>query len=376
VRQIIVNLLSNAVKFTEAGGEIRLSVADDGDRGARLTVSDTGIGIGAADIERIFEAFHQGDSGGRSHHEGTGLGLALTRQLVEAHGGEITVRSEVGVGSTFTVRLPMDRPSPDPEDRVPQLPPDVQTVLVIEDDPAAQELLRVHLESAGYGVITTGSGRQGLSWLSQIRPDAVILDILLPEMDGWEILQRLKSEPSTRSIPVMVVSVVDDRQLGLALGAVDYLVKPVSRELLLESLGRLTFTTKVRTRTVTALVIDPDPEALGRYRQLLEPDGFRVIAETEGAVGRQRAIDERPDLILLDALLTDVDGFELTASLRHDPQTSAIPIWLTTPGTLAPEAKERLNGNVQGVLEQGDDALAALRGWLATGKRPAGQATA
>jgi CheY-like chemotaxis protein len=141
----------------------------------------------------------------------------------------------------------------------------------------------------------------------------------------------------------------------------------VSRELLLESLGRLTFTTKVRTRTVTALVIDPDAEALGRYRQLLEPDGFRVIAEIEGTAGRQRAIDERPDLIVVDAMLPDVDGFELAATLRHDPQTSAIPIWLTTPGTLAPDAKARLNGNVQGVLERGDEAITALRSWLTNG---------
>ena len=240
-------------------------------------------------------------------------------------------------------------------------------MLVIEDDPSAQELLRVHLESAGYGVLVTANGRQGIEWLSQVRPDAVILDILLPEMDGWEILQRVKSDPATRSIPVMVVSVVDDRQLGLALGAVDYLVKPVSRELLLESLGRLTFTTKVRTRTVTALVIDPDPEALDRYRHLLEPDGFRVIGETDGRTGRQRAIDERPDLIVLDAMLTDVDGFELAATLRHDPQTSAIPVWLTTPGAMAPEAKARLNGNVQGVLTRGDEAITALRGWLTNG---------
>jgi CheY-like chemotaxis protein len=165
----------------------------------------------------------------------------------------------------------------------------------------------------------------------------------------------------------LVVSAADPRQLGLALGAVDYLVKPVSRELLLESLGRLTFTTKARTRTVTALVIDPDPEALDRYRQLLEPDGFRVIAETDGMAGRQRAIDERPDLIVLDAMLTDVDGFELAATLRHDPQTSAIPIWLTTPGTLAPDAKARLNDNVQGVLERGDGAITALRSWLTNG---------
>jgi signal transduction histidine kinase/DNA-binding response OmpR family regulator len=367
VRQIALNLLSNAIKFTDPGGEIRISLATDGPDHFRLTVADNGIGIGSQDIDRIFEAFHQGDRNGRTHHEGTGLGLALTRQLVEAHGGTISVQSEVGKGSEFAVVLPVSRPSETDTALVPDVVEGRPTVLVIEDDPAAQELLRVHLESAGYGVLVTANGRQGLEWLSQLRPDAVILDILLPEMDGWEILQRLKGDPATRSIPVMVVSVVDDRQLGLALGAVDYLVKPVSRELLLESIGRLTFTTKVRTRTVTALVIDPDPEAHGRYRELLEPDGFRVIAETEGTAGRQRAIDERPDLIVLDALLADVDGFELAATLRHDPQTSAIPIWLTTPGTLAPDAKARLNGNVQGVLERGDDAITALRSWLRNG---------
>jgi signal transduction histidine kinase/DNA-binding response OmpR family regulator len=370
VRQIALNLLSNAIKFTEPGGEIRVSLAADGGDHMRLTVADSGIGIEQDDVDRIFEAFQQGSTNGhRSHAEGTGLGLALTRQLVEAHGGTITVRSDVGIGSEFTVLLPINRPSEIEAVPAPDVVAGRPTVLVIEDDPAAQELLRVHLEGAGYGVVVTGSGRQGLEWLSQIRPDAVILDILLPEMDGWEILQRLKGDAATRSIPVMVVSVVDDRQLGLALGAVDYLVKPVSRELLLESIGRLTFTTKVRTRTVTVLVIDPDRDALGRYRQLLEPDGFRVIASTDSASGLQRAIDERPDLILLDALLTDVDGFELAATLRHDPQTSAIPIWLTTPGSLAPDAELRLNGNVQGVLERGDDALVALRGWLSTGKR-------
>jgi CheY-like chemotaxis protein len=204
-----------------------------------------------------------------------------------------------------------------------------------------------------------------------MRPDAVILDIILPDLDGWEILQRLKSQPATRSIPVMVVSVVDDRQLGLALGAIDYLVKPVSRELLLEAIGRLTFTTKVRSRTVTVLVVDADPQTAERYRSLLEPDGFRVIAANDGASGRRRAVDDQPDLILLDALLPDVDGFELTSELRQDPATAAIPIWLTAPGGMAPEAKERLNGDVQGVLAKGDDALDALRGWLEAGHGPA-----
>jgi signal transduction histidine kinase/DNA-binding response OmpR family regulator len=372
VRQIVLNLLSNAVKFTDARGDISITLETDGDD-VRLLVSDTGRGIGKNDIGLIFDAFHQGSRS--ASHEGTGLGLALTRQLVEAHGGTISVTSKVGQGSTFTVRLPVKRSPLRPEmEPAPAFPAGKPGVLVIEDDPAARELLRVHLEGAGYGVVATDLGRQALAWLSQIRPDAVILDILLPDVDGWEILQRLKSEIATRSIPVMVVSVLDDRQLGLALGAVDYFVKPVSKELLLEGLGRLTFTTKVRTRTVTALVIDPDPAALGRYRQLLEPDGFKVIGAHDGATGRRRAIDDRPDLILLDALLPDIDGFELASSLHQDPATSAIPVWVTTPRELEPETRARLNGNVQGVFARGDEALDALRGWLETGN-PATPAT-
>lgn len=146
-------------------------------------------------------------------------------------------------------------------------------------------------------------------------------------------------------------------------------MKPVSREPLLEAIGRLTFTTKVQTRTVTALVIDADPDAAKRYRERLEPDGFQVIDAPDGATGHQRAIIDQPDLILLDFALPDVDGFELAATLRHDPGTSTIPIWLTAPAGLPPEARARLNGNVQGVLEQGEDALVAMHGWLETGRK-------
>jgi CheY-like chemotaxis protein len=366
VRQIVLNLLSNAIKFTEPGGEIRLSLTRDDAGQARLQVADTGHGIAAGELERIFEAFHQSDTDGHStHHEGTGLGLALTRQLVEAHGGRVTVASALGKGSAFTVVLPIEHPSTLPgTGRAPAFPDDKPSVLVIEDDPAARELLRVHLEGAGYAVLATGSGRQGLAWVGQARPDAVLLDILLPDIDGWEILQRLKADPNTRSIPVMVVSIVDDRQLGMALGAVDYFVKPISREPLLEAIGRLTFTTKVRSRTVTALVIDADADAADRYRQLLEPDGFRVIVARDGASGRQRVHDDKPDLILLDSQLPDIDGFELAAALHSDPATAAVPVWMTTPEGLPPEARARLNGNIQGVLVRGDGALSALQLWL------------
>jgi signal transduction histidine kinase/DNA-binding response OmpR family regulator len=365
IRQIVLNLVSNAIKFTAEGGEIRVGVSLDGADGVRLAVADNGRGIAPADHQRIFEAFQQGDGDvSTSHHEGTGLGLALTRQLVDAHGGRVEVRSELGAGSEFTVHLPLHRPILPDVSALPAAAPGQATVLVVEDDPAAGELLRVHLEGAGFAVLLATTGRQGIAWATHARPDAVLLDILLPDIDGWEVLQRLKADPLTRAIPVMVVSVVDDRQLGLALGAVDYFVKPISREPLLEALGRLTFTTKVRSRTVTVLVIDGDAQAATRYRQLLEPDGFRVIHARSGGAGRQRAMDDHPDLILLDATLPDMDGFELAATLRHDAATSSIPVWMTTPGGLQSEAKSRLNGNVQGVLARGDDALVAMHAWL------------
>jgi signal transduction histidine kinase/CheY-like chemotaxis protein len=377
VRQIVLNLLSNAIKFTPDGGAIGLSLEARADGAAILRVRDNGRGIAVSDLDRIFEAFQQADGADGvgaartpGHHEGTGLGLALTRQLVDAHGGTVSVQSELGAGSVFTVVLPAGRPAPTEQPQPPAVADDRPTVLVIEDDAGARALLRRHLESAGYAVVATPSGRQGIAWMSELRPDAVILDILLPDLDGWEILQRAKGDPATRAIPIMVVSVVDNRQLGLALGAVDYFVKPVSRELLLEALGRLTFTTKVKSRTVTALVVDADAAAAERYRELLEPEGFRVIAATDGATGRARAVAEQPDLILLDAWLPDGDGFELASSLHRDPATASIPIWLTTPAGLQPEARARLSGTVQGVLSQGDDALAALQAWLAVPRRP------
>jgi signal transduction histidine kinase/DNA-binding response OmpR family regulator len=360
IRQVVFNLVSNAIKFTPAAGRVVVRAQQTSDQ-AVLVVEDTGVGIDQNDLGRVFEAFEQvGASGTR---EGTGLGLALTRRLVEAHGGTIEVSSQVDRGSRFTVRLPANasavlaQRSP-----LPELQPDKPVVLVVEDDPSAAELLRVYLEGAGYAVATTARGEEALRWATELRPNAILLDILLPDIDGWDVLQRLKRADATRGIPVLVVSVVDDRSLGMALGAVDYFVKPIARDPLLQALSRLTFTTKVKSRTVDVLVIDPDASAHERYRAVLEPEGFRVSVATTGEAGRQLAAETSPDLILLDLLQSD--GFELVNRLKADPSTASIPIWGTTPGELAPEDKARLNGNVIGVAARGDAALDALRGWL------------
>jgi signal transduction histidine kinase/DNA-binding response OmpR family regulator len=364
IRQVAFNLLSNAVKFTPDFGAVRVTVGRTDDT-AWFVVSDTGPGIPEEDRERIFEAFEQGGRKAGSKTEGTGLGLALTRRLVQAHGGRIELASTMGVGSAFTVHLPargaVEAPRPAPQVATGDTRP---RVLVIEDDPGAAELLRLYLEAAGYAVAVTASGLEGLAWAIGLAPDAIVLDILLPDTDGWEVLQRLKQDDRTRVIPVLVVTVIDNRPLGLALGAVDYFVKPVARENLLKSLGRLTFTTKVKSRVVTALVIDADPTAEARYRELLEPEGFRVVAARDGASGHRLAKDVKPDLILLDVLLPDTDGFDVAARLKADEATRSIPVWVTTPAALDARDKERLNGDVLGIVERGDAALAALRAWL------------
>ena len=364
IRQVAFNLLSNAVKFTPDFGAVRVTLGRT-DGSAWFVVSDTGPGIPEEDRERIFDAFEQGGRPSGSKTEGTGLGLALTRRLVEAHGGRIELATTIGIGSAFTVHLPsrlaVEGRRPTPSLAADDLRP---RILVIEDDPGAAELLRLYLEAAGYAVAVTASGLEGLAWATALKPDAIVLDILLPDTDGWEVMQRLKSDEGTKTIPVLVVTVIDNRPLGLALGAVDYFVKPVVRESLLASIGRLTFTTKVKSRVVTALVIDADPASERRYRELLEPEGFRVVAARDGTSGLRDAREVKPDLMLLDLLLPDIDGFDLIARLKADETTSAIPIWVTTKTPLDAQDKQRLNGDVLGVVERGDAALGALRSWL------------
>lgn len=395
IRQVIFNLLSNALKFTPEGGRVTLGLAASGGR-VRLSVADTGPGIAPADQARVFEAFRQLQGNDEARQQGTGLGLALTRQLVEAHGGTVEVESEPGHGARFTVDLPAPNQalagviaaagaavagsaavvgsaavaaSGAPGSAAVLAPgqalaPGRPLVLIVEDDPRAVELLRVYLTEAAYAVEVARDGRTGLAKAAALHPAAVILDILLPDVDGWEVLQKLKGSPVTERIPVVVVSVVDDAQLGLALGAVDYFVKPVARDSLLAALDRLTFTTRARSHTVNVLAIDAEPDIVDGYRRILEPDGFAVITASTGADGVELARTSRPDLVLVDLLLPDLDGLEVIGRLKADATTSAIPIWVSTRAELSDEEKARLTGNVHGVVDRGDGALAALRQWL------------
>ncbi len=367
LRQILYNLLSNAIKYSPDGGAIDVT-GSRADGRIRIAVRDEGVGIAAADQQRVFEEFRQvGEQA--QHLSGTGLGLALTRRLVEAHGGRIEVESELGSGSTFTVFLPDAHPveAPlDPDDALRNATHDLdgRDILVIEDEASSARLLQTYLSNAGFGVRVAPDGENGLAQVRAQRPAAIVLDILLPGIDGWEVLRQLKSDQASRDVPVIIATVVDERGVGLALGAVDYLVKPVDPEALLERLARYTFTTKVKTRSMTVLAIDDDPAALDIVENSLTPLGFTVRRASSGQEGIDLAQSGGADLVICDLMMPGIDGFEVVTQLRGGQATSTIPILVLTSQDLSPLDKARLNGRVLGIASKGETGENGLGEWL------------
>jgi len=367
VKQVIFNLLSNAVKFTPDGGQVGIKAELDSSprsgqapsassgqalREVQITVWDTGIGIALEDQERIFQEFQQVGGMFAEKREGTGLGLALAKKFVELHGGRIWVESEVGHGSRFTFTLPV-RIAPQPE-TTPALAEctidgserEGPVALVVEDDLQAAELLRLYLEGAGCCVEVARDGEEGFDKAQRLHPALLTLDLLLPKVDGWDLLVRLKGEPETHEIPVVIVSIVDQRGKGFALGAADYLVKPVSREELMNALQRLSLTRRSQREAVSILAIDDDPMAVELVEAILTEEGFRVLKAYGGEEGLAVARQEVPALIILDLVMPDVDGFAVVERLRADPTTTAIPIVILTSKSLTPHEKEHLSGEI------------------------------
>ena len=370
-KQILYNLLSNGIKFTPDGGSVGVA-ARWLDGGIEVTVTDTGIGIAPEHQERIFMEFQQVDAGPDRHFEGTGLGLALTRRFVELHGGNIWVESEPGKGSRFIVFLP-DHELPAAmeaeEFGVPSMPAAGEAdedplVLVVEDDPRAAQLLTLYLRRGGYRALLATSGEEALVMAREHQPAAITLDILLPTLDGWEVLRALKRDETTRDIPVIIASVAEDRELGFALGATDYFVKPVEREALLARLDRFAFTRRARYRQVEVLVVDDEPASVDLLTAMLEPVGFRIHKAYGGAEGVDVALRRRPELILLDLMMPDVSGFDVVDALRADPSTQETPILVITAKDITAEDKRRLNGRVTALLQKGTFAAVDLIDWL------------
>ena len=368
VRQMLLNLTSNAIKFTPSGGRIEIRTRQV-EQWVEIAVSDSGIGISEADLGRLFTEFQQLDAGPGRQQEGTGLGLALTKRFAELHGGDVSVASVKGKGSTFTLRLPVEASAAteSPASQPPQTEsadPDRPLILVVEDNPQATEILSRHLGAGGFRMATARTGSEALKMARELKPAAITLDILLPEIDGWEVLTRLKDDEQTRNIPVVVVTVVDNPALGRALGALDYFVKPVDGKALLSRLAQYTFTTKVQNAPIRVLAVDDEPANLDLIQGLLEPAGFSVLRASGGSEGIEVAKFERPDLILLDLMMPEVTGFDVVESLRADQATRQIPIMVLTAKVLSPEDKQALNGHVAAIFQRSSVAGAELIDWL------------
>ena len=398
-KQILYNLLSNAVKFTPDGGEVHIMARQVGadavsnprfEHYLELSVRDTGIGISVADQARLFQPFIQIDSTLARRYAGTGLGLVMVKRLTELHGGAVGLRSELGKGSTFTVWLPWRTQADAPMVEAPPAPALVPTALaataaavrpegsaqplalVVEDDDSAAELLRLQLEGTGFRVVRTAAADAALELAAIEVPDLLTLDIHLPGMDGWEFLERFKQQERFAGVPVVIVSIVADKGRGLSLGASQVLQKPVSREEFSRALAAIGFSvgpdTEKQQRTV--LVVDDDPKAVQLLGAYLTPAGYRVLSAFGGQEGIDVARQQRPDLIVLDLMMPEVNGFEVVEALKGDTGTATIPIVIVTAKQITAEDRAILKGAVLKVIQKSefkhgrfiDEVKRAMRG--------------
>jgi PAS domain S-box-containing protein len=333
VIQVLTNLVGNACRYTPSGGEIVVLARAKGDE-IRVSVRDTGIGISEDDQKRLFSRFFRSDDPVVQDAPGTGLGLSITKSLVEMHGGQIWVESTLGEGSTFTFTLPTaqawesSRIGDDSERTS-------KKVLVIEDDTDIANLISLHLIGDGREVIIAQRGDKALEMAQRERPDLITLDVLLPDTDGFGVLEQLKSNPITRGIPVIVVSILQDRDDGLRLGAVDYITKPIDKEQLVRSVRR------VLVRGGTVLVVDDDKDNLSLMREALRAHNFGVRTTTRGKRALRVAREVRPALILLDFNLSDMDGYDVLKKLKADPVTQNIPVIMVTGSSVIDDAKRQ-----------------------------------
>jgi PAS domain S-box-containing protein len=390
VKQILYNLLSNAVKFSNDGGDVVLDVtkvprAEVGelpgewagrrfaafdnafDTFLRISVSDTGIGISEAGLHGLFQPFTQIDSGLARKYEGTGLGLAMVKLLTELHGGTVAVESAEGEGSTFTVWLPLRAAdgSPPPARTAGNVDIDpesvLRTALVVEDDYKSAELIRVQLEAEGFTVLHASSAEDGLVMARKQPLSLITLDIMLPNMDGWEFLARIKQTAELRRIPVVIVSIVADASKGFSLGAAAVMQKPISRQELFESLADIGMTPVSGDAPLRILIVDDDRPAVELTAEGVDLLASTVLRAYGGREAIQTARRELPDVIVLDLMMPDVSGFDVVAALQEQPDTARIPVLIVTARHLDAADRSRLNGYVSAIMEKGDFGPGQLR---------------
>ena len=383
VKQIVYNLLSNAVKFSTDGGEVTLQAvtvprakvgqftgpwigrgfplpANDFGEFLEISVTDKGIGISPDGLETLFKPFSQIDSGLSRKFEGTGLGLAMIKLLAELHGGTLAVESSVGEGSRFTVWLPLRAEEGSAKEAKVQIAAPVEALpgehvaLIVEDDFKSADLIRVHLEAEGFKVVHAASAEAALVLAEQQPLSLITLDIMLPKMDGWELLGRLKRIPALKHTPIVIVSIVADRNKGFALGAAAVMQKPLSRQELYDSLTDLDLIPLEPGGQLRILVVDDDPAEVALIELYIDGLAGKILRAYGGRDGIEIARREIPDLIVLDLMMPEVNGFDVVAALHDDPETASIPILVVTAKQITAEDRDKLNGYVSTIMEKGD----------------------
>lgn len=355
--QVVTNLMSNGIKFTPAGGRVKLTAEKKGEN-VEIRVSDNGIGIASEFHDKVFEKFQQVDTSSTREVKGSGLGLPIVRSIVEAHGGSVHLESEPGKGSTFIVTLPAPEVDEDyvpvvsegkreePASGLRPVPAVVtaeeaaatvrgrraQNILVVDDEMNIIRVMRHILEAEGYTVLEAQSGEEALRRARVDRPDLILLDVLLPDIDGFEVLERLRSDPALSDIPVVILSILEAKEESFRLGAQDYCTKPIDRARLLETVQGLLGDV---SQEVRILVVDDDPNILTALSQMLGSRGYKVIGAKDGLEALVRARDDIPSLIVLDLYMPEMDGFEVIRRLRGWEETAHIPILVLTASDVA-----------------------------------------
>ncbi len=372
VQQILFNLISNAAKFTEQG-TITLKLRRQEMGGIHLSVADTGIGMTPDQLEKVFEPFRQADASTTKKFGGTGLGLTISQRFCELMGGQIHVESDQGEGTCFEILLPervgdsadqeqpaadepaADEPAPEPA-RTGDVPARSNNlILVIDDDPSVLELMQRTLTKEGYDVQCASSGEEGLRLARELRPAAVTLDVMMLEMDGWTVLTSLKADPVTADIPVVMLTIVEDKERGYTLGATEYMTKPVDRERLVAVLHKY-----VKGSGLRVLIVEDQAGDREMLRRILEKEGFQVSEAENGRVGLEVALENPPDLILLDLFMPEMNGFEFIHVMRRQEQIADIPVIVVTARDITKKIRAQLNEHVQVTMQKGDFSSAEL----------------
>ena len=392
LRQSLLNLLSNAAKFTHEGSitlQADRQTQADGDW-LTFAVKDTGIGIAADKLDHVFEEFSQADNSTTRDYGGTGLGLTISRRFCQMLGGDLTVASQPGTGSTFTIRLPAVLPGAEvPQEEssrqtanVAQASGDVHkakpgsTILVIDDDAGACEIIERFLEKDGFNVVTALSGEEGLRLAHQLQPAAITLDVMMPDMDGWSVLRALKADPVLQYVPLVMLTMVDDKSKGYSLGATDYLTKPVDRERLHNTLAKY----YAPGESCSVLLVEDDQPTREMMARTLEKSDWTVSEAGNGREALERLAQQKPRLILLDLMMPVMDGFDFLLEMRTNADWQDIPVIVLTAKDLTDEDRRVLSGRVEQIVEKGacahDQVVSLIRQVVDQHTPPTGKAAA